>query len=62
MKIVDMFGCGLPVMAKKFFTIDEQVTESQNGRLFDTSTQLRQCLVELATGFPNSQVKHFELF
>jgi beta-1,4-mannosyltransferase len=56
MKIVDMFGCGLPVLATRFRAIDEQVSEGQNGRLFDTSTQLRQILVELATGFPNNQV------
>jgi beta-1,4-mannosyltransferase len=56
MKIVDMFGCGLPVLAKRFQAIDEQVTEGQNGRLFDTPTNLRQILIELATGFPNNQV------
>jgi len=56
MKIVDMFGCGLPVLAKRFPAIDEQVTEGRNGRLFDTPTNLRQILIELATGFPNNQM------
>lgn len=60
MKIIDMFGCGLPVLAKQFSTIDEQISEGQNGRLFDTSTQLRQILVELAMGFPDNQVKKRE--
>jgi beta-1,4-mannosyltransferase len=62
MKIVDMFGCGLPVLAKRFSTIGEQVLDGQNGRLFDTSNQLRQILVELAMGFPNNQVKIWTYF
>jgi beta-1,4-mannosyltransferase len=59
MKVVDMFGCGLPVLAKKFKAIDELVTDRTNGRLFDTSTQLRQILIELATSFPNNQVSTY---
>ncbi|KAI6176750.1 Chitobiosyldiphosphodolichol beta-mannosyltransferase [Aphelenchoides bicaudatus] len=55
MKVVDMFGCGLPVLAKRFQAIDELVNDPVNGRLFDTSTQLCEALIEIAAGFPNNQ-------
>lgn len=52
----DFRSLGLPVIAKRFQAIDEQVTENVNGRLFDTPNQLSQILVKLATKFPNNQV------
>lgn len=52
MKVVDMFGSGLPVLAKRFACIGELVEEGQNGRLFDTPLELSQQLLTLATGFP----------
>ncbi len=36
MKVIDMFGCEVPVMAKRFPAIDELVTP-QNGWLFNDS-------------------------
>ncbi|KAI6188618.1 Chitobiosyldiphosphodolichol beta-mannosyltransferase [Aphelenchoides besseyi] len=54
MKIVDMHGLSLPVLAKKFPAIDEQINDGINGRLFDTAHQLRQILVELSTEFPSN--------
>lgn len=53
MKVVDMFGCRIPVLAKRFPAIGELVIESINGRLFDRENDLKQSLIELATGFPN---------
>lgn len=47
MKIVDMFGCGLPVLAKRFSCIHELITEGLNGRTFTDSEDLTQCLTGL---------------
>ncbi|KAL7423455.1 mannosyltransferase [Cryptotrichosporon argae] len=52
MKVVDMFGCGVPVLARKFACIAELVRDGVNGRVFDTGEQLGQQLVESLTGFP----------
>ncbi|CAD5216258.1 unnamed protein product [Bursaphelenchus okinawaensis] len=57
MKIVDMFGCGLPVLAKKFPAIDEQVQDGVNGRLFDTSNHLRTQLIDIASEFAQNDGK-----
>ncbi|PAV86801.1 hypothetical protein WR25_04580 [Diploscapter pachys] len=54
MKVVDMFGAGIPVLAKRFACIEELVQEDVNGLLFDTSTELTHILKELAIGFPVS--------
>ncbi|KAI8049736.1 hypothetical protein BDF22DRAFT_698422 [Syncephalis plumigaleata] len=40
MKVVDMFGCGLPVCALNFNCIDELVQPNSTGLLFDTSNEL----------------------
>eukprot|EP00897_Mesotaenium_endlicherianum_P010120 jgi/Mesen1/9136/ME000058S08636 len=48
MKVVDMFGCGLPVCA----IIGELVKEHENGLLFATSSELAQQLLDLFRGFP----------
>lgn len=57
MKVVDMFGCHLPVLAKRFSAIHELVTDGVTGMLFDTANELKLALVELSAGFPRySQV------
>jgi beta-1,4-mannosyltransferase len=48
MKVVDMFGAGLPVVGwNRFEAWPELVTENVNGRGFGSVDQLVQCLVEL---------------
>ena len=48
MKVVDMFGAGLPVVGwSRFEAWPELVTEGVNGRGFQSATQLAQALVEL---------------
>lgn len=40
MKVVDMFGCGLPVCALGFDSIDELVHDGENGLIFKNAEQL----------------------
>ncbi|KAL4002847.1 Glycosyl transferases group 1 family protein [Acanthocheilonema viteae] len=52
MKVVDMLGCGLPVIAKRFGCIGELVSDGHNGRLFDTTHELSHIIKSLTCGFP----------
>ncbi|OAV97304.1 hypothetical protein, variant [Puccinia triticina 1-1 BBBD Race 1] len=51
MKVVDMFGCRLPVCARNFNCISELVKHGQNGLVFDSAVELSEQLKELLTGF-----------
>lgn len=45
MKVVDMFGCGTPVLALGFEAIGELVKDGQNGKVWHTGEQLGDQLV-----------------
>uniref|UniRef100_A0A7C9AR44 Uncharacterized protein n=1 Tax=Opuntia streptacantha TaxID=393608 RepID=A0A7C9AR44_OPUST len=53
MKVVDMFGCGLPVCAASYSCIEELVKVEKNGLLFSSSSELADQLVMLFKEFPN---------
>uniref|UniRef100_A0A914Y9E8 Chitobiosyldiphosphodolichol beta-mannosyltransferase n=1 Tax=Panagrolaimus superbus TaxID=310955 RepID=A0A914Y9E8_9BILA len=53
MKVVDMLGCRVPVLAKKFDAIGELVKPT-NGKLFKSMEELCNLLVEMSAGFPDT--------
>jgi beta-1,4-mannosyltransferase len=55
MKVVDMFGCGLPVCALNFACIDELVKDGVNGYVFNHAEELTEQLCLLLNRFPESK-------
>ncbi|KAJ6569579.1 mannosyltransferase [Mycena capillaripes] len=53
MKVVDMFGCALPVCALDFSCLNELVKDGKNGLVFKEAPQLAQHIETLLTDFPN---------
>jgi len=62
MKVVDMFGCGLPVAAIKFEALGELVKDGENGRVFEDSDGLFEIIKEWFDGFPISCKEEHNLF
>ena len=56
-----MFGCGLPVVAKKFDALPELVKDGINGILFDTPEELSDKIVQWFEEFPNAKIDFFTL-
>uniref|UniRef100_U5ER04 Chitobiosyldiphosphodolichol beta-mannosyltransferase n=1 Tax=Corethrella appendiculata TaxID=1370023 RepID=U5ER04_9DIPT len=54
MKVVDMFGCGLPVCAINFKCLNELVQHGRNGFVFENSQELAQQISEWFYDFPNN--------
>ncbi|OCB92054.1 beta-1,4-mannosyltransferase [Sanghuangporus baumii] len=54
MKVVDMFGCGLPVCALDFPCLSELVKDRQNGYTFKTADELTSQLTDILRGFPDA--------
>lgn len=54
MKVVDMFGCGLPVCALGFACLDELVKDGMNGLVFHNAEQLAGQFESLLSSHPNS--------
>ncbi|XP_076065591.1 ALG1, chitobiosyldiphosphodolichol beta-mannosyltransferase [Oratosquilla oratoria] len=52
MKVVDMFGCGLPVAAINFQALPELVKHNENGLIFETKEELANLLQDWFRGFP----------
>ncbi|RUS72803.1 hypothetical protein EGW08_019440 [Elysia chlorotica] len=61
MKVVDMFGSGLPVCAANFKCIDELVKHNENGLVFNDNLELLEQLKTLLKGFPHNS-KQLEIF
>ncbi|KAA0191560.1 hypothetical protein HAZT_HAZT005181 [Hyalella azteca] len=55
MKVVDMFGCGLPVIAQYYPTIEELVKPNINGVTFKNDEELADRLLSWFRGFPHSE-------
>ncbi|CAG8689807.1 16446_t:CDS:10 [Funneliformis mosseae] len=57
MKVVDMFGCGLPVCAVEFECLGELMQHNRNGLIFKSETQLVEQLIDLFTNYPANASK-----
>jgi len=57
MKVVDMFGCGLPVAAKRFEAISELVVDGVNGVTFDGSPDLAKFITDWFADFGTEEYR-----
>ena len=47
MKVVDMFGAGIPVLAINYETLNELLKNNQNGMIFNNADELARQLSDL---------------
>ena len=57
MKVLDMFGCHLPVCAVGFDCLGELVQDGVNGRVFQDGAGLATLLCELLAGYPGDEAR-----
>ena len=50
MKILDMYGCGVPVLAMGFSALHELVEDGVNGMVFGDDKELAECIVKIGKG------------
>jgi beta-1,4-mannosyltransferase len=61
MKVLDMFGCQVPVCAIGFDCLAELVKDGVNGRIFQDGDELANQLFDLLEGYPNKEGSGSEL-
>ncbi|KAL7538578.1 hypothetical protein ACHAWF_006136 [Thalassiosira exigua] len=54
MKVLDMFGCHVPVCAIGFSCLGELVKDGVNGKVFESGEELACQLYELLSGYPSN--------
>lgn len=55
MKVLDLYGCAVPVCAKNFSCLSELVQDGVNGKVFDSSSELEEQLWDLLNELDGSQ-------
>lgn len=55
MKVVDMFGCGLPVCAVGYQCLDELVKHGKNGCIFNSEQELCEQFIELFSDWTDTK-------